>query len=415
MPTQAETSAHKAYRNLRGEELKQAIEANKVNVESHFDQDFLRNLNEEIIPLLEHYFRPEIIGFDTMPHKTKPDVPIILACNHSGMAFPWDAIIFGSKIFKMHNYDMGTLFRPLAAPMLSASNLMNPFLLKDLWKRVGAVDATSINFETMMHQSETNLLIYPEGVPGIGKGFNRRYQLQTFSTSMVRMALKYDTEIVGISCVNGEFINPFSYTSRRLNKLVNKIGVPYLPVALQTPLLLIQPWLFYYAFPAKLTYVCGNRYNPSDMLGGKPWEEITEAEIARLRDEIQADMQRELDQNVAKYGKKPYRWRELIKNLLKHWRDLPYWTPIGWPALFTEFDRRSRKGESPKGVIRGWFQFWKIVFRNPIVIAYFIPVLGWIPILHRGLQGRKKVIPWEGSKAAPGGLSTPEPQKSEIG
>lgn len=393
--TEAKTSL--SYRELSGEALEAAIEGNKHILSSHFDKEFMVSLNEEIIPLLDHYFRPELVGFDEMPDRNNPDRPLIYACNHSGMAFPWDAIIFGSKLFQKHHYDFSKLFRPLAAPMLSASNLMNPFLLKDLWKRVGAVDATGLNFETMMRQNDTNLLIYPEGVPGIGKGFNRKYQLQTFSTSMIRMAIKYKTDILGISCINGEYINPFSYTSRRLNKLVNKIGVPYLPVALQTPLLLLQPWLFYYAFPAKLTYVLGNRYRPSDMVGDKAWEDVSLEEIKRVRDEIQADMQQELGKNVLLYGKKPYRWAQVVRNLVKHWRDLPYWTPIGWPALFTEFDRRSREGESPKGVIRGWFQFWRIVFRNPIVLAYFIPVIGWIPILGRGLKGRREVNSWEGA------------------
>lgn len=402
MTTRKTNVARKPYRELKGEELLAAIEANKHILTSHFDQKFMQALNEEIIPLLDHYFRPELIGFDKMPERDNQERPLIYACNHSGMAFPWDAIIFGSKIFRKHNYDLSKLFRPLAAPMLSASNLMNPFLLKDLWKRVGAVDATGLNFETMMQQSETNLLIYPEGVPGIGKGFNRRYQLQTFSTSMIRMAIKYKTDIVGISCINGEYINPLSFTSKRLNKLVNKIGIPYLPVALQTPLLLVQPWLFYYAFPAKLTYILGNRYKPYEMVGNKDWEDITEDEFRSIRDQVQQDMQNQLERGVAEYGKKPYRWREVLRNLLRHGRDLPYWTPIGWPALFTEFDRRSRTGESPKGVIRGWFQFWRIVFKNPIVIAYFIPVLGWIPILRKGLKGRKEVIPWEGAgKAAP--------------
>ncbi len=392
---QEEKAKKKPYRLMNEAELAQAIEVNKRIFDAHFDLEFIENLNEEIIPLLDHYFRPELIGFDEMPERNDPDRPLIFACNHSGMAFPWDAIIFGSKIFHKHHYDFGKLFRPLAAPMLSASNLMNPYLLENLWMRVGAVDATGLNFETMMHQSDTNLLIYPEGVPGIGKGFNRKYQLQPFSTSMIRMAIKYRTDIVGISCINGEYINPFSYTSRRLNRLVNKIGIPYMPVALQTPLLLMQPWLFYYAFPARLTYVRGNRYKPYEMVENKPWKEVTMDDIRKVRDLIQDDMQEELTRNVRLYGRKPYRWRQVARNLIRHWRDLPYWTPIGWPALFTEFDRRSRKGKSPKGVIRGWFQFWRIVFRNPIVLAYFIPVLGWIPILWKGLQNRREVALWE--------------------
>ena len=360
----------------------------------------MRSLNTEIVDYLNVYFRPVFEGFDELPARGEGDRPLIYACNHSGMAFPWDAIIFGAGLFHKHDYQLEKLFRPLASPLLSASNLMNPFLLKNLWKRVGAIDATSLNFETMMQYPDAHLLIYPEGVPGIGKGFNRKYQLQKFSTSMVRMAMKYDTKIVGMSCVNGEYINPWSYSWDPLNQWVRKLGIPFLPIALHTPLLLLQPWLYYYGFPAKLTYVRGNTYNPREMLGKNNWDDITEEDILNVRDQIQADMQKELNKNVKKWGRKPFNWKELRKNLAKYWRHLPYWTPIGWPALFTEYDRRyGGEDKPPTKVVRGWFQFWAIVFRNPIVFAYFIPVLGWIPIIYKGMRGRKKVQGWDGAKA----------------
>jgi hypothetical protein len=215
---------------------------------------------------------------------------------------------------------------------------------------------------------------------------------------MIRMAIKYRTDIVGISCVNGEYINPYSYSSRRLNRLVGLLGIPYLPVAVHTPLLLLLPWMFYYAFPAKLTYVLGNRYRPYEMVGSKPLEEVSVEEIRRVRDAIQADMQAELTKNVQLYGQQPYQWKELGQSLRRHWRKLPYWTPIGWPALFTEYDRRyNREPEPPRDILRGAFRFWRIVARNPLIFAYFLPVIGWIPILWKGLRGRRKVEPWEGS------------------
>ena len=380
------------------EELEIAIEQNKKIYDEHIDLVFMKSLCEEVIEMLKIYFRPVFVGFDEMPERNNPDRPIIYACNHSGMAFPWDAIVFATGVMQKHNYDMSRLFRPLAAPMLSASRLMNPFLLTDIWKRVGAIDATGLNFETMMHYQESNVMIYPEGVPGIGKGFNNKYKLQTFSTSMIRMAIKYQTDIIGNSCMNGEYINPGSYSIEPLNRLVQKIGIPFLPVAIITPLLLLQPWLFYYAWPAKLTYVMGNRYSPSKMVN-KPWEEVTQEDIKKVRDEIQSDMQVELDRGVEEYGKKPFHVKEVIRNHVKYWRSLPYWTPLGWPALFSEYDRRYyRERALPTRITRGLFRFWYIVWKNPIVIAYFLPIIGWIPLLFRGLWGRRKVKPWEGSK-----------------
>ena len=396
--TSPATKAKKKFRDMTSEEQAVAIEENKKIYTEHFDMVFMESLCQEVIEMLKIYFRPIFVGFDEMPERNNPERPIIYACNHSGMAFPWDAIVFATGVFQKHDYKMGKLFRPLAAPMLSASKLMNPFLLTDIWKRVGAIDATGLNFETMMHYQDSNVLIYPEGVPGIGKGFNNKYKLQPFSTSMIRMAIKYKTDIVGISCVNGEYINPGSYSIKAVNKVIQAIGIPFLPVAIITPLLLVQPWLFYYAWPAKLTYILGNRYSPWKMID-KPWEEVTQEDVKKVRDQIQADMQSELDKGVKEYGKKPYQWGEHIRNIFKHWRSLPYWTPLGWPALFSEYDRRYYQDrELPTRITRGLFRFWYIVWKNPIVIAYFIPLLGWIPILYRGLLGRRRVKSWEGSK-----------------
>lgn len=393
------TTQKKKYRDLNPEELAAAIEENKKIFDEHFDLPFAQSLTREVIRFLNMYFRPRFIGFEKMPDRSETERPLIFAMNHSGMAFPWDGIVFAAGLMENMDYDLGKVLRPLAAPMLSASTLMNPFLLKDAWKRVGAVDATGLNFETMMHFPDSHLLLYPEGVPGIGKGFNRKYQLQTFSSSMVRMAIKYKTDVISCLCVNGEYINPYSYSIPWVNKLVQKIGVPFLPLSVLTILILVQPWMFYYAWPAKLTYLFGKRYSPADMAGGRSVEDLTREEIRAIRDQLQAGMQEELNEGVKKYGKHPFEMREFFRSLAKNWRELPYWVPPGWPALFSEYDRRYYQDkELPTRITQGWFAFWKIVWRNPIILAYFIPILGWIPLAWRGLKGRRKVKPWEGSK-----------------
>ncbi|MEM6264164.1 MAG: 1-acyl-sn-glycerol-3-phosphate acyltransferase [Bacteroidota bacterium] len=386
-------------RDMTPEQLEAAIQENMKVITSHFDERFTRSLVAEVLEFLRIYFRPVYVGFEAMPERRNEEVPMIFAMNHSGMSFPWDAIMFGCGLLEKFDFDPRNVFRALAAPMLSASTLMNPFLLENMWKRVGAIDATSLNFETMMNQHEYDVLIYPEGVPGIGKGFNRKYQLQTFSTSMIRMALKYKTDIVGMFCINGEYINPYSYSWKWFDRQWEKLGIPFMPIGFLTFAMIFQPWIYYAALPAKLTYVRGKRYKPCDMTD-IPWDEITLEEITRIRDEIQAGMQQELDEAVRQYGQSPFNLKELLPLLLKNWRQLPYTIPVGWPALFTEYDRRyAKEGELPTRITRGWFKFWQIVFKNPIVIAYFIPIFGWIPIAVRGMRGRRKVKPWGGSKA----------------
>lgn len=400
MPTLEDTELLKKHpRDMSEDELQRAALLNLGRIEGHYDEKFSKAIASEVLPFLKVYFRPRFIGFEKMPERSNPQRPLIYASNHSGMAFPWDAMVMGVSLMEQHDFDLRKLFRPLAAPMLSASRLMNPYLGEDTWRRSGAVNATSLNFESLMQQQDYNVLIYPEGVPGIGKGFNRRYQLQLFSTSMIRMALKYNTEIVSLLCVNGEWINPHAYKVGWINRLVEKMGIPYLFIGPLTIPLILFPLIFYSALPSRLTYVLGKRYKPKEMLGNKAWDEISEDEIKQVRDEIQQGMQAEMDIAVEQHGKSPYHMKSLLKALWKNIRKFPYTTPIGWPMVFAEFDRLYHPDAPvPKDVTKGFMRFWRIIIKNPIVIAYFFPLLGWIPVIWKGMRGRKVVKPWKPGK-----------------
>ncbi len=51
-------------------------------------------------------------------------------------------------------------------------------MIPDFWHRVGCVDASLENFESLLADNQ-EVLIFPEGVEGIGKGFEKRYQIQS--------------------------------------------------------------------------------------------------------------------------------------------------------------------------------------------------------------------------------------------
>lgn len=379
------------------EELAELVKANKSVYSEYFNPDFVRSLNDNVLEEVINptYFRPVFIGFDEPIERNESNRPAILASNHSGMAFPWDAIVFGCGMYKKFNYEQPKLFRPLAAPILSKTALMNPFLIQDCWKMCGGIDATYLNFETLMEYTEGNILIYPEGVPGIGKGFNRKYKLQRFATSFVRMAIKYKTDIIPFATVNAEYVNPYSYSVNWINRLTRKIGIPFLPL---TPLLLfmlIQPWLFYLSFPAKMTYVRGRRIKPYEMTKGKAYEELSDAELHQIRDEIHDLAQEGMDAAVEAYGDKPIRWREMFKAAWTNRHYFPYYFPFMWPFLFTEFERQwyaqpvDKRDGSGINMKIGWFTWLVWLVRNPIIIAYYIPILGWIPLAIKGYRKNK--------------------------
>ena len=374
---------------LTTEELDELVQANAHVFDDDFDRPYAASLHRNIFSLLNrYYFRSQFIGFEEFPERNNPAHPLIFISNHSGMAFPWDGMVLGAEILKMKGYDFRDAARPLVAPMLTQTRLMNPFLIPNFWKKGSGVNATALNFETLMRLNCSNALIYPEGVPGIGKGFNNKYQLQQFSSSFVHMSLKYRTDIVPILCVNAEYINPWSYKAAWVDKLVRRIGIPFLPLSPILIGLIFQPWLFYFAFPARLTYVIGRRIKAYDITD-KPYEEMTPAEIKTARDFVRASMQTNLDEAVKAYGDQPYRWREYFANLFQRVAHLPFLFSPGWVLLFSEHERQYQLSKDKENVVvkLNHLSLLRVLWHNPFSVFFFIPVLGWLPILLKGYKG----------------------------
>ncbi len=366
-------------------QISESIEENMKILTEHLDPEFFSNLTSDFFRnIYDIWFRPKFVGFKNMPTRNNPQRPLIFAGNHSGMAFPWDALTLSMGVNKPQGFCDGGL-RFLVSPMLSYSSFMSPFQIDNLWRRGGGIDATFENFETLMYQDKFDVIIYPEGVPGIGKGYNKRYQLQEFKTSFIRMSVKYRTEIYLISTVNGEYIDPFAYSSKWVNRMMNYVGIPFMALGPITLLLLLQPWAFYIAFPAQLTYVMGKPIRPFDWIN-KPYEDISQEEFKEMAKKIRDLAQVELDDAVKKHGKKPYDFVGFFKAIFKNIRKFPSIFPTSWPILFTEFERRYKNGERNIKMKTGGLNILYYLFRNPITIAFFIPILGWIPLIIRGFK-----------------------------
>jgi 1-acyl-sn-glycerol-3-phosphate acyltransferase len=375
-------------KHLSPAELEAAILANESVLYDLKDEAFTKSLERNIFDDLNAtYFRAKFIGFEEFPQRNNPDKPLIFLSNHSGMSFPWDAMVMSSGLFKMCKHEFFHTPRPLVAPMLSQSNLMCPYTLPKLWAKASGLDATTLNFETLMHFNESNVLIYPEGVPGIGKGFNKKYEMQQFSTSFVRMAIKHRTDVYPILTINGEYINPYAYTWEPINRITRKLGIPFLPLSPILIALLLQPWIFYFGFPAQLNYVLGGKISPY-LLTDKAYDDLTNEEIQTIRDQIRAAMQADMDVAVKEYGQKPWDFWNLIKTNLTQMHKFPFFNAPTWVLLFLEHDRRYnlKKGE----VQDMKFTFWTLLatfIRIPYSICFFIPIIGWIPIAIKGYLG----------------------------
>jgi len=315
------------------------IEGGEVNT---LDPAYAFRVTSRIMQRLnQDYFRSRFVGFDNPIRSKHAGAPVIYASNHSGMAFPWDGMALVAGMFERSGYQLKDAMRPITSPLLSKHRAMSPFMVDNFWGRQGAIDATMDNFRENMGEDGVNLLIYPEGIGGIGKGYNRRYEVQRISTSMVRMSIEHKADIVLVATVGGEYINPLSYSFDTINALAQKVGVPFVPIGPSLGFVMAQPWMTWFAFPAKLTFVRGQTFRPYELVDGRDLADVSEQEIRDIRDQIHEAMQVELDEALEAYGDKPFDLEELAQVMLENLKELHLFFPVFWPLLFWETEHHN--------------------------------------------------------------------------
>ena len=117
------------------------IESNREAYTMGFNYNYAELFCEKILnPIREVWYRAKFVGFENFPQRNNPDSPLIFATNHSGMAFPWDAIAFISRgIEKLKN--SASSIRALISPMLTKFPNMCPYMIDGLWWK--AISSTS--------------------------------------------------------------------------------------------------------------------------------------------------------------------------------------------------------------------------------------------------------------------------------
>ncbi len=286
--------------------------------------------------------------------------------------------MLSSRLLHARGYDLSRACRPLTAPALSASIFMNPYFIDNFWLRAGGVMATMENFDQLMSSRSTHALVYPEGVAGIGKGFEHRYQLQKFSNSFLRMALKHKARLVPVLTVNAEYLDPYGFKSEFLDAIAHRFGMPFLPMGPLTAIAAAAPWAFYFGLPVRLTYVVGDPIDPRSIVDGAP-ERLKQHEWNHLRDQIHNQMQAQLNQAVIDHGRDPFHIDELIEIWKERLDHLLYILPLGWPLLFHEHERLfNEEGQRPAQMRYDNASHLFAALKNPRVAAFNLPHVGWL-------------------------------------
>ena len=141
----------------------------------------------------------------------------MLIGNHSG-GIPVDGGMLSAALFGLqqprHPHGMVEKF---------AQNI--PFL-SSWFSRMGQPTGLPAHAKLLL-EDERLLVVFPEGVRGIGKLWSKRYELERFGTGFMRIALETNTPIIPFAFIGGEEAFPTVFHLERLAKFA---GVPYIPI-----------------------------------------------------------------------------------------------------------------------------------------------------------------------------------------
>jgi 1-acyl-sn-glycerol-3-phosphate acyltransferase len=335
--------------------------------------------------ILDHYFRPRLIGASKLPARG----PIILAANHSGTAFPYDAMVLDATLWRRDGLKPDRKFRSMYEKELAVTWWMRPFGLDNFWRRAGGVDQTFDNFDRLLARGD-RIIYYPEGVPGIGKGFQHRYQLQPFKTSFIVLAARHNAPVYPVHIVNGEWIIPFNFTWKPLDRLMQKLfHVPFLPLPLGCTLPVVLPFTWFLALPARLVMTIGKPFDMAQRLwdvGVRDFQAPDRTLVRIVAEQVRAEMQRDLDRAVARCGRWPINLRSLRRALAHAAGPLTSLMPWGWPISFIRHDRDRRRAPAASR-LRAALRDWDL-------LGFYLP-FGW-PLLSLARAWRRPPCGYRG-------------------
>ncbi len=228
--------------------------------------------------LYKYWFRVEVEGLENVPD----DGRCILVGNHSGV-LPYDGIMVRTAVRRAH--PAAREVRWLAEDFVYHLPFLGAFM-----NRIGAVRACQENAERLL-EGERCVLVFPEGIKGIGKLWRDRYQLQRFGRGgFVKLALRTGAPIVPVAIVGAEESAPMLY---KVEYLTEALGLPFVPV---TPGFPIFGPLGFIPAPTKWRL----KFLPAVDLEGSGPESADDALLVnRLAERVRGTIQESLDKTVA--------------------------------------------------------------------------------------------------------------------
>lgn len=184
--------------------------------------------------LYDFYFRVESHG----AHHIPASGPTIVAANHSG-TLPLDGLMLWTDV--LLNSNPARVPRPIADYFVPALPFVNI-----LFSRGGMISGSRGNVHAALEAGEL-LLVFPEGVQGIGKSWSERYRLQRWTVGHAELALRHRAKVVPVAIIGAEEALPQAAKIR-----LRAFGIPYLPIP-ATPVPLPTRFRIHYGAPIDLS------------------------------------------------------------------------------------------------------------------------------------------------------------------
>ena len=227
------------------------------------DLEFTKAAIAPVVWLYQSYFRVETHGIAKVPPG-----PLLIVANHSGQ-LPLDAAMISMALLLEAEPPR------IGRAMIERWAQTLPFIAP-LFARIGQVVGTPENCRRLLAAGET-ILVFPEGVKGLNKTFDKSYQLQEFGLGFMRLALETKTPILPVAVVGAEEQAPALWDFKAAAKLLGFPALPITPTILPFPM----PTKYHLHFGAPMRF------------SGNPDDE--DAELERRVREVKQVIQAMLD------------------------------------------------------------------------------------------------------------------------
>ncbi len=227
--------------------------------------------------LYRYWFRVETHGIENVP-----DGGMLLIANHSGQ-FGYDGMMLAMAMLLAA--EPPRLARGMAEFLFARTPWVGTQLV-----RSGSLIGTPENCIAMLEAGEC-VMVFPEGARGANKPYRKRYQLQTFGTGFMRLALETGCPIVPVGIVGAEEQQP---GFANLEDVGRRFDLPSFPITIS------QPWFGLlgsaFALPVKYHIHFGEPLS----FEGDPWDRdvLVNQKIEAVRDSIRGLLARGLEERA---------------------------------------------------------------------------------------------------------------------